>query len=98
MDFKPPTWELVGERCACCDGQGELVFATCPKCGFVVFICTEIGTVVEIQGKRRGPKIGWLHDLIPPVCAKCQSVQYDDFRDTTAEEIIALGFQPGEFK
>jgi hypothetical protein len=62
-----------------------------------VLICAEVGTVFEIRGKQRGSVIG---ESIASenVCAKCGKSRYSDFRGATADEILALGFQPGDYR
>ena len=97
MQTEPPSWELRNERCTCCDGQGELVFSTCPSCGLVVLICAEVGAVFEIRGQQCGPAIGE-SVATADVCIKCGTTRFSDFRSATAEEILALGFQPGDYK
>ena len=97
VQTQPPSWELRNERCTCCDGQGELVFSTCPTCGSVVLVCAEIGTVFDIHERHAGSVLG---DSVAAqdVCAKCRTSRYSDFRSATADEILALGFQPGDYR
>ena len=97
MEIQPPSFELRNQRCACCDGQGELVFSTCPVCGLVVLICAEIGTVYEILDRRPGQRLG---DSVfaEDVCTKCGKSMFSDFRRATADEILALGLQPRDYK
>ena len=97
MQTQPPSWDLRNQRCACCDGQGELVFSTCPTCGVVVLMCAEVGTVFSIRDRRAGSALGnavATEDL----CAQCGKSRYSDFRGATADEILALGFQPGDYR
>jgi hypothetical protein len=97
VETKPLSWELRMERCPCCDGPGELVFRTCPTCGLVVLICAEVGTVFEIRIQQHGSVIGESIDA-ENVCTKCGRNRYSVFRSATADEILALGFQPGDYR
>ena len=92
MEIRAPKWELVKERCPCCDGNGELVFSTCPKCGDLVLICAEVSSVFTIEGKNRGAVVSG------DQCRKCTAVHYEDFRDATWQEIQSLGFVAGDYK
>jgi hypothetical protein len=60
-----------------------------------VLICGEVGTIFEIRDQQCGSVIG---DFQTDVCAKCGKSRYTDFRDTTSDEILALGFQRGDYK
>jgi hypothetical protein len=93
----PPTWQLAGERCPCCDGNGELVFSICPQCRLAVLICAEVGNVFAISDRRRGQQLGWVHSASDK-CTGCGRVSFADFRDATADEILALGFRPGDYE
>jgi len=97
VQTQPPSWELRNQRCTCCDGQGELVFSTCPTCGVVVLICAEVGTVFSIHDRQAGSALG---DSIAAedVCTRCGKSRFSDFRSATADEILALGFQPGDYR
>ena len=97
MQTEPPSWELRKERCTCCDGQGELVFSTCTTCGVVVLFCAEVGTVFDIRGQQCGSVIGE-SVAAADVCTKCRTSRFSDFRSATAEEILALGFQLGDYR
>jgi hypothetical protein len=73
------------------------MFSTCPACGVVVLICTELGTVFSIRDRQPGSALG---DSVAAqdVCAQCGRNRYSDFRSATADEILALGFQPGDYR
>lgn len=99
MRARKPTWQLRDERCACCDGQGELLFLACTTCGTIVLGCGEIGTVFEIRDSRSG---GHGLELIAgasgdAACFICGMGSYSSFRAATSEEIRACGFQPGDY-
>jgi hypothetical protein len=89
----PPSWYLT-EICPCCE-QGGLTFSTCPTCGLVVLICAEIGSIFAISGRRCGPLIGSIDS--DQTCQKCGASDYLSFRDSSSDEIRALGFQPGDY-
>lgn len=74
-----------------------MVFSTCPTCGFVVLICAEIGTVFDIRGQQCGSAIDGL-GADDQVCTKCGKSRFSDFRSASANEILALGFQPGDYR
>lgn len=61
----------------------------------MVLICGEVGTVFEVCDKQCGPVRG---DIQTGACAKCGKSRYSDFRDTTSDEILALGFHSGDYK
>jgi hypothetical protein len=63
----------------------------------VVLICAEIGTVFEICDRHAGSVLG---DSVAAedVCAKCGKRRYSDFRNATSDEILALGFQPADYR
>jgi hypothetical protein len=92
---EPTIWQLCKERCNCCNGQNELVFSTCPTCGLTLLACAGAGTVFEIREHRAGPV---LSGSTSDVCAKCKSSAYAEYRDTTLDEILALGFRPEDIK
>ena len=97
MQIDSPSWQLRKQRCTCCDGQGELVFSACPTCGFVVLICAEVGTVFEIRDRQCGSVLGD-SSVVEDDCAKCGRSRYSAFRSATTDEILALGFQPGDYR
>ena len=89
MQIDPPTWYL-NQECPC---RGEVGpdFSTCPTCGFVVLVCGELGTVYEVSDKRCG-------SVLAPfgaegTCPKCGASEYSNFRNSSSDEIRALGFQ-----
>lgn len=90
MKLHPPSWHL-NANCPCC-GQGSLEFSTCPTCGLVVLICSEIGAVFSISGRQCGPRIdGSVSD--EKTCGNCLKSTYLEFRSLTSDEIRALGFR-----
>ena len=97
MRIVEPQFELRNQRCTCCDGQGELIFSTCPTCGLVVLICAEVGTVFEIHDLKCGSAIG---DTLasPGACIRCGKTSFSDFLSSTTDEILALGFQPEDYR
>ena len=97
MQTQPPSWELRKERCTCCDGQGHLIFSACPTYGLVVLICAEVGTVFEIHGQQCGSAIGE-SVAADDACTKCGKSRFSDFRSASSDEILALGFQPGDYR
>lgn len=62
-----------------------------------MLICAEVGTVFEIHERQCGSAIGE-SVASPGVCTKCGTSSFSDFRSATAEEILALGFQPGDYR
>jgi len=96
MEISPPLWELRNERCRCCDGQGELVFFTCPICSVTILICQEIGTVYAIVGKNAGKEVG--DTMGSTLCFSCSGALHSDFPPSTSDQIIALGFTNEEYK
>ena len=96
VQIQLPYWELRNERCTCCDGQGALVFSTCPTCGWVVLICGEVGTVFEIRERHAGSRLGCI--AAEDVCSQCAEKKYSDFCNATADEILSLGFQPADYR
>ena len=88
------SWRLARQLCPCC-GQGGLVFSSCPTCSAVVLICGEVGTVFEIRGRECGSVLG---DFQRDFCPKCGKSRFSDFRDATSDEIVALGFQAGDYR
>src|SRR6516162_4754966 len=94
MQIDPPTWQLRNERCTCCDGQADLIFSTCPTCGFVVLICSEVGTSFEISEHHAGAVLA---GSLSAVCPKCGRSAFAEFRNSTSDEILALGFRPGDY-
>jgi DNA-directed RNA polymerase subunit RPC12/RpoP len=73
------------------------VFSACPTCGSVVLICAEVGTVFEIRERHAGSLLG---DSVAAedVCSKCGRSMYSDFRSATPDEILAVGFQPEDYR
>jgi len=51
--------------------------------------------VFEISDRQCGSVLG---DFQVDVCAKCGKSRYKDFRDTTSDEMLALGFQRGDYR
>ena len=96
VQIQLPYWELRNERWTCCDGQGALVFSTCPTCGWVVLICGEVGTVFEIRERHAGSRLGCI--AAEEVCSQCGEKKYSDFCNATADEILSLGFQPADYR
>ena len=96
METSLPLWELRNERCRCCDGQGELVFFTCPQCRVTVLICQEIGTVYEITEKKAGKEIG--DTMGSTRCFTCGGPLHSEFPPSTAEQIVALGFSHADYR
>jgi hypothetical protein len=99
MDTYPPSWELA-RRCHCCDGNGALIFSTCPRCALIVLICDEIGNVFAIDNRNLGALIGSVHSFEAKDyrCARCGDELYENFRSATSDEVRALGFVPGEYR
>ena len=66
-------------------------------CGLAVLICAEVGTVFEIRGRQPGAVLG---DSVAAedVCTKCGKCKFADFRNASSDEILALGFQPGDYR
>jgi hypothetical protein len=93
VEFDPPDWHL-SEACPCC-GQGRLKFSTCPACGSVVLICSELNTVFGILDRQSGSAVGPIRT--EPACAACGAATYSTFRPSTSEEVRALGFRPGDY-
>jgi hypothetical protein len=62
----------------------------------VVLICGDLGSVYEIQGKACGRHIGQFEDDAS-LCVRCAASPYLTFRDATSDEILALGFQVGDY-
>jgi hypothetical protein len=63
----------------------------------IVLICAEVGTVFEICGKQAGQQLGE-SVVADDVCPKCGKNRFSDFRNATSDEILALGFQPLDYR
>lgn len=63
----------------------------------VVLICAEVGTVFEICDHKPGERLG---DSVAAedICGKCHTSRFSGFRIATFDEILALGFQPRDFR
>jgi len=96
VEVKSPVWCLKDRRCDCCTGEGILCFETCPRCGWVVLVCDEVGRVYPQPGDLT---LGPHGDIADPsyVCPNCGDVAASDFRNSTAAEIQQLGFRIGEY-
>lgn len=97
MNIDDPAWRLKSPRCECCSGEGWLCFATCPNCGHVVLVCDEVGTVFPDPRDLENATYGGLEHP-GCVCSKCGTIRVANFRDSTAEEIQALGYAPDEYQ
>lgn len=93
MIIDPPSW-CLNQVCPCCEQFG-LGFSTCPTCGFIVLICTEVSTVFGISGQQCGPAIGWAGS--DQTCQKCGATEYVRFRNSTSDEVRALGIRYGDY-
>lgn len=98
MQLQPPSWELANVRCSCCDGQGELIFSTCPTCGLVVLICAEVGTVFEISDRHVGRLLGGSFHSERNTCINCGKSKYSEFKSATSDEILARGLRPEDYR
>jgi hypothetical protein len=58
-----------------------------------VLICDEVGNVFDLDGQAPGRCLGSLHAMPFAKCDRCDSVDYEDFRDTTLDELVAMGFE-----
>jgi hypothetical protein len=97
MEITQPIWHLKTPRCECCSGQGALCFSTCPRCGAVVLVCDEVGTVFpNPRDLSQAVQCGF--DDPSCKCPGCELVALADFRHSTSEEIQRLGFQTGEYE
>jgi hypothetical protein len=63
----------------------------------VVLVCAEVGTVLSIRDRQADTVLGHFA-AAGDVCAECRKSSYSDFRHATADEILALGFQPGDYQ
>ena len=88
VEIHSPSWYSTA-ICPCCD-QSSLEFITCPTCGLIVLICNEIGEIYAISGRRCGPLVGQFGKN--DTCGGCGMGSYDDFPNSTSDEIRALGF------
>src|SRR4029453_15826581 len=93
MEPHPPLFELSDKRCPCCDGQGELIFGTCKKCGLLTLGCAEVGTIFENPRNLDLTRAG----AIGSPCPSCQAPD-GNCRSSTSEEIRRAGFSEGEFR
>ena len=90
----PPTRPVVvrGRRCPCdCDGNGELVYLSCPRCGKVVLACDEIGNVFDNlrDPLASAPLVLWRS--AGQRCPGCREVSLARFRLATEEDLIPRG-------
>ena len=92
---EPPLhlYEFSGRRCPCCDGQGELIFKTCRKCGLLTLECSDVGTVFP-SPRKLDPTEGI---SIERPCPNCQAAM-GYMRPATSEEIQKAGFSESEFR
>lgn len=97
MQFIRPKWNLKKPRCECCSGQGALCFSTCPKCGYIVLVCDEVGTVYPNPHDLETATYGGIEDD-NCTCPGCRQVKVSEFRDATADEIQAFGFTSEEYE
>jgi hypothetical protein len=98
MEFKQPQWHLKNAICEICEGQGWLVFQSCPTCGCIVLECDEDGTVYKNPSSQKQHTVyGNCFDE-NCVCPNCKYVRLFQFRNSTSDEIIQLGFVAGEYE
>jgi hypothetical protein len=102
MEFIPPSFILRKPRCPCfCGGEGFLTFITCLECGHVALACDELGTVFpeprDLTVPACGSSLG-LSGSENDRCPQCKTVPLADFRNSTGEEIQAIGFLPSEYR
>ena len=97
MNIDSVGFSLKSPRCECCNNQGALCFATCPRCKSLVLICEEVGTVFlnpldlkrAVYGGMENPNC---------MCIECRDVHVSDFENSTTHEIQTLGFDVSEFE
>jgi hypothetical protein len=86
-----------GRRCACdCDGNGVLVYLSCPKCEKVVLVCDEIGNVFDNidDPLASSPLVIWRS--AGQRCSGCHEVLLADFRISTEHDLTGLGLGSDE--
>ena len=97
INIDKPGFSLISPRCNCCSEQGALCFSSCTGCGQIVLVCDEVGTVfVDRHNLEQGVYGGLEDDSC--VCPKCQRVHVSDFRNSTGDEIQALGYSATQYR
>jgi hypothetical protein len=85
-----------GGRCPCdCDGNGSLVYLSCPQCGKVVLVCDETGNVFDNlrEPLASAPLVLWRS--AGQRCPECKQIALARFQLATADELTRAGI-PGE--
>lgn len=101
MDLRAPSWKLKKTRCTCiCGGEGFLYLITCPSCGHIAAVCDEVGTVYPNPLDLSKPEedCGYISNLTSFPCPKCGKAELRDFRNSTPDEIQAIGLVPGDYE
>lgn len=82
------------DHCRVC-GQGDaLTFRACTKCGHLLLMCEEEGTVFLDPHRIDEPSLVGTES---GMCPTCRAVPLHDFGNAAWEQIQAAGFQPGEY-
>lgn len=97
MKIITPIFSLRSPRCECCSNQGALCFSTCPNCGKIVLVCDEVGTTFFDLNNLNKAIYDGLNDP-SCICPQCKQVHIDSFRNSTGEEIQAIGFSTSEYE
>jgi hypothetical protein len=97
MQIDQSIWNLRSPRCECCSHQGALCFSTCPGCGHVLLVCDEVGTVYPDFRNLELAVYGGYEDPTC-LCPSCGSIAVGRFRNSTATEIQACGFEPNQYE
>jgi ferredoxin len=90
MEIGTPVWQLK-KRCPCCK-EGYLELFTCVKCGSLVAICDEIGTIFQDFKNISFESI----TIENQKCVMCGNAS--DFRIAKDTEIINFGLTINDYE
>lgn len=88
---------LKNSRCICCDGEGSLVFLSCPECFKVVLMCDEVGSIFDNLKDHRAsqPLVVW--KSAKQKCPCCGKAFLSDFNPATENQIKEAGISCDEY-
>jgi hypothetical protein len=96
MEMSRPKFTL-NRLCPVCEQGSSLLFLTCARCGKVIIVCDEEGTLfpnpMDLEDQADYPCDPWISTVTK--CPACQTVQ--EFRFSSGEEIQGLGFSPVDY-
>ena len=97
MELVEPEWHLTGSCTCLCGGEGRILLVSCPQCGCVIGVCSEIGSVYfDLANTQDGPVGNWVTDP-DQKCPRCGLEQVSGFVTATWELIQAAGIKPGQY-